>query len=80
MQTDSNIKPVTQPVIWHFHGNDPMRFAFIEHDGESYTLCLVRKHIDIYRNIEGDDCRIAQVDQTDEALAFISLYASQLID
>jgi hypothetical protein len=77
MQTDSNIKPVTQAVIWR--GNEPMHFAFIDHDGESYTLCLVDKHIDIYRNIEGDECRIGQVDQTDEALNFISIYASQLI-
>jgi len=78
MNTDTNIKPVTTPVVWH--GDAASRFAFVDHDGEAYTLRIVTAGIDILRDIEGDDCRIAQVDTEDEALAYISQYAYQLIN
>ena len=66
-------------VTWHGTGA-PGTFAFVDHDGESYTLRTVTAGIDIYRDIEGDDCHIAQTDTETEAIAFIHLYATQLID
>ena len=74
----SRFAPVTTPVVWH--GDATSRFAFVELDGEAYTLRVVAAGIDIYRDIEGDDCRIAQTDTETEALDFINLYATQLID
>jgi hypothetical protein len=71
------------PVIWHGYDqkdNNGNLFCFIDHNGESYTLRMVTSGINIYRDIEGDDCLITQVDTTSEALDFISLYATQLID
>ena len=66
-------------VTWHGTGALGT-FAFIDHDGESYTFRIVTAGIDIYRDIEGDDCHIARTDTKAEAIAFIHLYATQLID
>ena len=54
-------------------------FAFFDHDGEAYHLRLVEGGVDILREIDGEDCYIAQVDTVTEARAFISVYAGQLI-
>jgi len=67
-----------QKLDWH--GEGFTSFCFIDHAGEAYTLRVVSAGIDIFRDIEGNDCRIAQVDTIDDALAFIALYATQLID
>jgi hypothetical protein len=73
----SNPIPVTVPVHWH--GDDPDLFAFVEHDGNAYTLRNVPDGIDIFIDFEGDDVRIAQVDTEDEALTYISHHAYQQI-
>lgn len=79
MKTDANIHPVTAEIIWQGdEGQTP--YALLEHDGQSYTLRLVDGGVDIQRHIGFDNCFVSQVDTVDEALAFISLYASQLID
>ena len=50
-----------------------------DHGGESYTFRVVAAGIDIYRLIEGDECRIAQTDTVVEARIFVDRYARQLI-
>jgi hypothetical protein len=64
---------------WHDVGTGHGAYAMLDHDGESYTLRIVAAGVDIYRDIEGDECRIAQTDTVTEARAFISVYAGQLI-
>ena len=64
---------------WHDVGTGLGAYAMFDHDGESYTLRIVAAGVDIYRDIEGDECRIAQTDTVPEALAFVHVYAIQLI-
>jgi hypothetical protein len=64
---------------WHDVGSEYGAFAMFDHDGESYTFRIVAAGVDIYRDIEGDECRIAQTDTVAEARAFVNLYAGQLI-
>ena len=64
---------------WHDVGTGHGAYAMFNHDGESYTFRIVAAGVDIYRDIEGDECRIAQTDTVAEARAFINLYAGQLI-
>jgi hypothetical protein len=64
---------------WHDVGTGLGAYAMFDHDGESYTLRIVAAGVDIYRDIEGDECRIAQADTVAEALAFVHVYAAQLI-
>ena len=64
---------------WHDVGTGHGAYAMLEHDGESYTFRIVAAGVDIYRDIEGDECRIAQTDTVAEALAFVHVYAIQLI-
>jgi hypothetical protein len=64
---------------WHDVGTGLGAYAMFDHDGESYTFRIVAAGVDIYRDIEGDECRIAQTDTVAEARAFINLYAGQLI-
>jgi hypothetical protein len=73
----NTLTPVTAQVIWH---DDAAPFAFVDHQGESFTLCKVQAGIDIYRDIEGDACRIGQTDTQDEALELIMHHTYQLID
>lgn len=80
MIADAKIKPVTADIIWHGSAQGQTPFAFLDHDGEAYSLRIVERGIDILRQIEGDDCYIGQVDTVTEAREFISLYASQLLD
>ena len=80
MIADANIKPVTADIIWHGIAQGQTPFAFLDHDGQAYHLRIVERGIDILRQIEGDDCYIAQVDTVTEAREFISVYASQLLD
>jgi len=75
--TTTNPTPVTSPIVWH--GEAQSRFAFVEHDGNAYTLRVVAAGIDVLVDFEGDDVRIAQVDTTDEALSYISHHAYQQI-
>jgi hypothetical protein len=75
--TTTNPIPVTSPIVWH--GEAESRFAFVEHDGNAYTLRVVAAGIDVLVDFEGDDVRIAQVDTTDEALSYISHHAYQQI-
>ena len=79
MKTDTNIRPVTAPIIWHGWQDGQTEFAYFNHDGELYSFRIVSRGIDILRQIEGCDCILAQVDTVDEALAFVSVYAGQLI-
>ena len=79
MTTDTNIKPVTAKIVWSGTAQDRMPFAMFDHDGQAYTLCFVANGLNIYRDIEGADCLISQVDTVGEALEFVSLYAGQLI-
>jgi hypothetical protein len=64
---------------WHDVGTGLGAYAMFDHDGESYTFRIVAAGVDIYRDIEGDECRIAQTDTVPEALAFVHVYAIQLI-
>jgi hypothetical protein len=64
---------------WHDVGTGLGAYAMFDHDGESYTLRIVAAGVDIYRDIEGDECRIAQTDTVAEALSFVHVYAIQLI-
>jgi len=79
MTTDTNIHPVTAEIIWHGSAQGITPFVLFDHDGQAYMLRLVKNGIDILREIDGDDCIVAQVDTVTEARAFISLYAGQLI-
>ena len=79
MIADANIKPVTVDIVWPRVSVGQTPFAFFDHDGESYTLRIVAAGVDIYRDIEGDECRIAQADTVAEALAFVHVYAAQLM-
>ena len=79
MIADANTKTVTAEIVWHGSAQGQTPFAFFDHDGEAYHLRLVEGGIDILREIEGEDCYIAQVDTVTEARAFISVYAGQLI-
>jgi hypothetical protein len=79
MTTDTNILPVTAEIVWHGSAQGQTPFAFFDHDGEAYHLRLVEGGVDILREIDGEDCYIAQVDTVTEARAFISVYAGQLI-
>jgi hypothetical protein len=78
-KTNPTKEQTMSTVTWHGTG-EPGTFAFLEHDGENYTLRIVAAGIDIFRDIEGDDCFIGQTDTEAEAVAFINLYATQLID
>jgi hypothetical protein len=73
----SRFAKVTAPVVWH---DDAAPFAFIDHQGEAFTLRKVDAGIDIYWDIDGDDVRVGQVDTEAEALHFIAHYRYQLID
>ena len=64
---------------WHDVGTGLGAYAMFDHDGESYTFRVVAAGIDIYRLIEGDECRIAQTDTVAEARIFVDRYARQLI-
>ena len=64
---------------WHDVGSEHGAFAMFDHGGESYTFRVAHGGVDIYRLIEGDECRIAQTDSVVEAREFISVYAGQLI-
>lgn len=64
---------------WHDVGSEHGAFAMFDHRGESYTFRVVAAGIDIYRLIEGDECRIAQTDTVVEARIFVDRYAGQLI-
>ena len=64
---------------WHDVGTGLGAYAMFDHDGESYTFRIVAAGVDIYRDIDGDECRIAQTDTVAEARAFVNLYAGQLI-
>ena len=64
---------------WHDVGTGLGAYAMFDHDGESYTFRIVSAGVDIYRDIDGDECRIAQTDTVAEARAFVNLYAGQLI-
>jgi signal peptidase I len=75
--TTTNPTPVTQPVIWR--GEAGWRFAFVEHDGNAYTLRNTPTGIDVLVDFDGDDVRIAQVDTEAEALDYISHHAYQVI-
>ena len=73
----SRFAEVTAPVVWH---DDAAPFAFLDHEGETFTLRKVDAGIDIYWDIDGDDVRVGQVDTEAEALDFIAHYRYQLID
>ena len=73
----SRFVEVAAPVVWH---DDAAPFAFVDHEGEAFTLRKVDAGIDIYWDIDGDDVRVGQVDTEAEALAFIAHYRYQLID
>jgi len=79
MIADANSKPVTAEIIWHGSAQGQTPWAFLQHDGEDYTLRLVERGIDILRDIDGDDHMITQVDTVAQVREFISIYASQLI-
>jgi hypothetical protein len=79
MTTDTNIRPVTAPIIWNGWQDGQTEFAYFNHDGELYSFRIVSRGIDILRQIQGRDCILAQVDTVDEALAFVSVFAGQLI-
>jgi hypothetical protein len=79
MIADANIHPVTAEIVWHGSAQGQTPFAFFDHDGEAYHLRLVEGGVDILREIDGEDCYIAQTDTVTEARAFISVYAGQLI-
>jgi hypothetical protein len=64
---------------WHDVGSEHGAYAMFDHGGESYTFRVVAAGIDIYRLIEGDECRIAQTDTVVEARIFVDRYARQLI-
>jgi hemin uptake protein HemP len=81
MKTTTQEQDMTTQTIldWHDVGTGHGAYAMFDHDGESYTLRIVAAGVDIYRDIEGDECRIAQTDTVAEARAFVNLYATQLI-
>jgi hypothetical protein len=68
------------PLDWHYPRTNTGTFAMFDHDGESYTFRVVPGGIDIYRAIDGDECRLAQTDTVTEAREFVNLYSAQLID
>jgi hypothetical protein len=63
---------------WHDVGSEHGAFAMFDHGGESYTFRVAHGGVDIYRLIEGDECRIAQTDSVVEARIFVDRYARQL--
>ncbi len=65
---------------WHEVGTGNGAYAMFDYEGESYTFRVVSAGIDVYRLIEGDECRITQTDTVEEAREFVALYATQLID
>jgi hypothetical protein len=73
----SNPTPLTSFFVWH--GEADWAFAMIQHDGHSYTLRRVPEGINVYFDIDGEDCIIAQVDTEDEARTYISHHAYQQI-
>jgi hypothetical protein len=73
----SRFVEITAPIVWH--GEAESRFAFVEHDGNAYTLRVVAAGIDVLVDFDGDDVRIAQVDTEDEARMYISHHAYQQI-
>ena len=74
----SRFVDVTAPIVWR--GDAAWRFAFVEHDGNAYTLRIVAGGIDVLVDYDGDDVRIAQVDTEREALDYIAHHAYQQIE
>jgi hypothetical protein len=68
------------PLDWHYSRTNTGTFAMFEYEGESYTFRVALGGIDIYRAIDGDECRLAQTDTVIAAREFVNLYSAQLID
>ena len=70
------------PLDWHYQRTNIAlgTFAMFDYEGESYTFRVAPGGIDIYRAIDGDECRLAQTDTVTEAREFVNLYSAQLID
>jgi hypothetical protein len=70
------------PLEWHDGGNEngDGDFAMFDYRGESYTFRRVSAGVDVYRLIEGEECRITRTDYVTDAREFVALYAKQLID
>ncbi len=81
-QKDTHMNIHTATLEWHDGGNENCDgdFAMFDYRGESYTFRRVSAGVDVYRLIEGDECRITQTDTVTDAREFVALYATQLID